>query len=99
MEYFHNPSCAGTSGFALISFPKKLSGGVDDTSWGLHACEQLSALRVIIALVLGLAPTLAFAPYWLHLHHGDMQGAFTPSAIFLAFAAICFEVCIRCATP
>ena len=93
---FHEPSRAGTCGAALISFPKKLSEEVDNISWGLHACEWLSFSKVMSMIFLGLAPTLIFALYWLHLHNGDIQNALTPSFLFFAFVAIYVRVSISC---
>ena len=99
LHFFHSPSCAGTCTSALTSFPKKLSEGIDHVSWGLHACERLSAARVMGVTLSGFVATLIFAVRWLDEHHNDIQNAFTPCIIFLALVAICFEVYAHCVAP
>ena len=96
MEYFHEPSCAGTLNYALESFPKKRDEEIARTSWGLHACEQLSFFRILFLLGLVLVGTLAFVPYWLLGHPGDLQSAFVPPFFFLSFAAVCIGVSALC---
>lgn len=96
MEYFNDPSCAGTLNTATQSFPKKLNGKIANTAWGLYACEQLSFFKVLLLLGLVLAGTLAFVPYWLLRHPGDLQNAFVPPLFFLALAGVFVEVSARC---
>lgn len=48
--------------------------------WGLVAREQRSVLRVVVYMLLGLAPSLLFMFQWLFRwgHDGDLQGASVP---------------------
>ena len=96
MEYFHEPSCAGTLNYALGSFPKKRNNEIAKTAWGLYACEQLSFFRILLLLGSVLAGTLAFVPYWLLGHPGDLQNAFTPLFFFFSFAVVCVCVSALC---
>lgn len=96
MEYFREPSCAGTLNIALESFPKKRNEKIIRTAWGLHACEQPSFWRALVMLGLPLGGTLLFVPYWLAGHPGDLQNAFIPSIMFLALACAIMEVSARC---
>ena len=98
MEYFHDPSCAGTLNYATESFPKKRNEKIIKTAWGLHAIERLSFFRVLLLLGLVLAGTLVFVPYWLSEHPGDLQNAFVPPVFFLALAGVFIEASARCTT-
>lgn len=89
MEYFNNPTCAGTSATTLLTFPKKLNGQLghnEKHGWGLRACKHLSFFRTSILSMVILAGPIAFFVYWLLGHPGDLQNASVP--MFLAFAAI-----------
>lgn len=68
MEYFHEPTCAGTLNIALESFPKKCSEKIIKTAWGLHACEQFSLFRILVVLGSLSVVTVAFVPFWLWKH-------------------------------
>lgn len=88
MEYFENPSCAGSSGDTLEKFPKRIGGDIKlgDYGWGLHACEQLSFHRFNVLSLCILAGPAYFFVYWLVEHPGDLQNASVP--LFLGFAFI-----------
>ena len=96
MEYFHEPSIAGTLNYALKTFPKKRNDKPTKIAWGLYACEQLSFFRILLLLGSVLVGTLAFVPYWLLGHPGDLQNAFIPPFFFLSFAAVCIGASALC---
>lgn len=88
MEYFENPSCAGTSTGILEAFPVRTTGKMsrqEKHGWGLHAEEHLSFCRIgIVAIVILVGPTWFFV-HWLCLHPGDLQNASVPMFLALAF--------------
>ena len=92
MEYFNDPSCAGTLNFAAESFPKKRNKITTRAAWGLQSCERLSFFRVLL-LGLVLAGTLVFVSYRLSGHLGDLQNAFVPvfflAGVFIGASARC----------
>lgn len=97
MEYFDDPSCAGTSTAILEAFPVRTTGEMARTEkhgWGLHGEEHLSFVRV-----LGVAVAVLFAPswffvHWLVMHPGDVQNAAVPLGLafgFIATFAVVFD--------
>lgn len=89
MEYFADPTCAGTSTAVLETFPTRITGKLSQREkygWGLHACEHLSFLKVTILSVVVLLGPLCFFMYWLLNRHGDLQNPSVP--LFLAFVVI-----------
>lgn len=92
MEYFESPSCAGTSAKLLRTFPKKLDVRLKDElgvyGWGLYAHEHLSIFRTGLLGLLILLGTVAFVPYWLQHHPGDLQNAFTLPFFIVALVSV-----------
>lgn len=90
MEYFEDPSCAGTSAFTLEALPRKTNGEMTQLErygWGLHACEHLSFFRITILYLAILAWPVWFLMDWLEKHPGDLQNASVPLFLALAFIA------------
>lgn len=88
MEYFDDPTCAGTSAKTLETFPKRISemSGDEKYGWGLQACEYISFFRAIILCLCMLVGPIWFFLEWLVKHPGDLQNASVP--LFLVFALI-----------
>lgn len=62
--------------------------------WGVVAREQRSAVRVVVYMLLSLAPTIWFAFMWLFSwgHEGDLQTATVPVTISIATLSMVWAV-------
>lgn len=88
MEYFTDPSCAGTSTAILEAFPVRTTGQMtrlEKHGWGLHAGEHLSFWRITSLAAFVLVGPIAFFVYWLIVYPGDLQNASVPLGLAFGF--------------
>lgn len=88
MEYFDDPTCAGTSTAILEAFPVRTAGAMtraEKHGWGLHAQEHLGFWRIVCLTAGLLVGPCAFFVYWLVVYPGDLQNASVPLALAFGF--------------
>lgn len=62
---------------------------------GLQAVARPAAFKVITMLLVWQSGSVAFLIYWLHVHPGDLQNAFTVLTTTLAGFVIYLEIIAR----
>lgn len=88
MEYFDDPSCAGTSTAILEAFPVRTTGEMtrlEKHGWGLHGAEHLSFWRILCVTGVVLFGPSWFFVHWLVVHPGDLQNASVPLGLAFGF--------------
>ncbi|KAK6519071.1 hypothetical protein TWF281_003760 [Arthrobotrys megalospora] len=99
MDCFRRPEELSCSDSLKYSVPKWVGAQSDETpeKWGLYAVEGVSIFKIIIlGLVVNSIPILAFAPWWLVSHPGDLQNAFIPSVAVTTFYFWVVGIYIAC---
>jgi hypothetical protein len=86
---------------ALARFPKcrfelDITKSSRDTFWGIYACEEIAAIRVVGYNLLCMAPTMAFFFAWLFdwKHPDDLQDASIPFFVMLALLSLFWSLFI-----
>lgn len=88
MVIFEKPSCADGSDEAVLAFPKRLKGKMllcEKHGWGLHACEHLSFIRVVILCLIIQSYPIWFFVDWIKHHPEDYQNACVPLVLGFCF--------------
>ncbi|KAK6352945.1 hypothetical protein TWF696_004940 [Orbilia brochopaga] len=83
--FYQNPGCAPAIEDGLRFIPKRVVRDPDPPAeaWGLYAEEGLNVPRFFVVILVVVLGTVAFVPYWLSKHPGDIQNAFTPPSFAL----------------
>ncbi|KAK6334457.1 hypothetical protein TWF730_003671 [Orbilia blumenaviensis] len=60
--------------------------GPEPTAWGIYGVEGFAFFKMLTwGFIVNLVTMLAFAPWWLQGHPGDLQNAFIPNTIASVF--------------